>query len=89
MVSRNEHVEKYSEMTNCGDAIFGGGVGTGLSANCPLASPGNANYVLKKTHYCQGSYVASSMGKLQSKVEFIEQTRIFKQNRQTTKGAIQ
>ncbi len=44
----------------------------------PIASPENANYILKHTRHCQGFYGASSMERLPTEIALTEQTRKFK-----------
>ncbi len=45
----------------------------------PVASPEDADYVLKHTEHCHGFYGASSMERLPTEVALTEQTRKFKQ----------
>lgn len=55
----------------------------------PVASPGDADYVLRNTRNCHGFYGASSMERLPVEVALTERTRRFKQigaNRSETKG---
>jgi predicted TIM-barrel enzyme len=44
----------------------------------PIATPDNAQYVLKRTRRCHGFYGASSMERLPTEVALTEQTRRFK-----------
>ena len=44
----------------------------------PIASPENANYILKRTKNCHGFYGASSMERLPTEIALTEQTRKFK-----------
>jgi len=44
----------------------------------PIASPENANYILKRARHCHGFYGASSMERLPTEVALTEQTRRFK-----------
>ncbi len=44
----------------------------------PIASPENADYVLKRTKHCHGFYGASSMERLPTEIALTEQTRKFK-----------
>lgn len=44
----------------------------------PIASPKDADYILKHTAYCHGFYGASSMERLPTEVALTEQTRKFK-----------
>jgi predicted TIM-barrel enzyme len=45
----------------------------------PVATPEDAEYVLKNTKYCHGFYGASSMERLPTEVALTEQTKKFKQ----------
>jgi predicted TIM-barrel enzyme len=44
----------------------------------PIASPQDADYILKRTGNCHGFYGASSMERLPTEVALTEQTRKFK-----------
>lgn len=44
----------------------------------PIASPENADYILKRTKNCHGFYGASSMERLPTEIALTEQTRKFK-----------
>ncbi len=44
----------------------------------PIASPENANYILKRARHCHGFYGASSMERLPTEIALTEQTRKFK-----------
>ena len=44
----------------------------------PIASPENADYILKHTKHCHGFYGASSMERLPTEIALTEQTRKFK-----------
>ncbi len=44
----------------------------------PIASPENADYILKRTKNCHGFYGASSMERLPTEIAITEQTRKFK-----------
>jgi len=45
----------------------------------PVATPDDAEFVLKNTQYCHGFYGASSMERLPTEVALTEQTKTFKQ----------